>query len=82
MYNHIYSPLYPVSFPVGFSGVTRDEREHLEQEVLQYREQVSALQDRLDSVTKVRELNNKLLNRCSTHQPLIFSVLSCIWHVS
>ncbi|KAF0039115.1 hypothetical protein F2P81_009599 [Scophthalmus maximus] len=36
----------------GFSGVTRDEREHLEQEVLQYREQVSALQDRLDSVTK------------------------------
>lgn len=42
-------------FCVAFS-VTRDRREHLEQEVLQYKEQVSALQDRLDSVTKVRDL--------------------------
>lgn len=33
----------------------RDKRAHLEQEVLQYREQVSALQDELDSVTKVRD---------------------------
>lgn len=37
-----------------------DKQEHLEQEVLQYRYQVSALQERLDSVTKVRdgELND------------------------
>ncbi|XP_040887190.1 protein fantom isoform X3 [Toxotes jaculatrix] len=35
-----------------FSVMMRDKREHLEREVLQYREQVSALQDRLDSVTK------------------------------
>lgn len=35
--------------------MTKDKREHLEREVLQYREQVSALQDRLDSVTKVRD---------------------------
>lgn len=62
----------PVWFNADFS-VMRDKQEHLEQEVLQYREQVSALQDRLDSVTKVRdeELNNMLLNSCSTHQSLI-----------
>ncbi|XP_054457821.1 protein fantom [Anoplopoma fimbria] len=34
------------------SVMTIDKREHLEQEVLQYRKQISALQDRLDSVTK------------------------------
>uniref|UniRef100_A0A8C9ZYW5 Uncharacterized protein n=1 Tax=Sander lucioperca TaxID=283035 RepID=A0A8C9ZYW5_SANLU len=45
-------------FCVAFS-VTRDRREHLEQEVLQYKEQVSALQDRLDSVTK-QESRTKL----------------------
>ncbi|XP_023277539.1 protein fantom-like [Seriola lalandi dorsalis] len=44
----------------------RDKREHLEREVLQYREQVSALQDRLDSVTKefdmsVEELSETLV---------------------
>ncbi|XP_070786062.1 protein fantom [Enoplosus armatus] len=49
-----------------FSMMTRDKREHLEQEVLQYREQVSALQDRLDSVTgefdmSVEELSETLL---------------------
>lgn len=31
----------------------RDKQEQLEQEVLRYKEQVSALQDRLDSVSKV-----------------------------
>ncbi|XP_078132763.1 X-linked retinitis pigmentosa GTPase regulator-interacting protein 1 [Sander vitreus] len=36
----------------AFSVTTRDRREHLEQEVVQYKEQVSALQERLDSVTK------------------------------
>ncbi|XP_042367761.1 protein fantom [Plectropomus leopardus] len=35
-----------------FSVTASDKQEHLEQEVLRYREQVSALQDRLDSVTK------------------------------
>nr|XP_033507909.1 protein fantom isoform X3 [Epinephelus lanceolatus] len=49
-----------------FSGMTKDSREHLEQEVLRYREQVSALQDRLDSVTKefdmsVEELSETLI---------------------
>ncbi|XP_067436448.1 protein fantom [Thunnus thynnus] len=49
-----------------FSGTMRDKRENLEREVLQYREQVSALQDRLDSVTKefdmsVEELSEILL---------------------
>lgn len=49
--------------------IMRDKQEHLEQEVLQYKEQVSALQDKLDSVTKVRdeELNTMLLNSCITH---------------
>ncbi|XP_032400070.1 protein fantom isoform X3 [Etheostoma spectabile] len=36
----------------AFSATTRDGREHLEQEVVHYKEQVSALQDKLDSVTK------------------------------
>lgn len=56
----------------------RDKREHLEQEVLQYREQVSALQDRLDSVTKVRDenLNNFTLNSCFTQHYLV-----CFWHI-
>ncbi|XP_026209179.1 protein fantom [Anabas testudineus] len=49
-----------------FSVMMRDKREHLEQELLQYRQQVSALQDRLDSVTKefdmsVEELSETLL---------------------
>ncbi|KAM9335197.1 protein fantom [Symphorus nematophorus] len=49
-----------------FSVMTRDKREHLEREVLQYREQISALQDRLDSVTKefdmsVEELSETLV---------------------
>ncbi|KAI3376547.1 hypothetical protein L3Q82_017002 [Scortum barcoo] len=49
-----------------FSGMTRDKRDHLEREVLQYKEQVSALQDRLDSVTKefdmsIDELSDTLL---------------------
>lgn len=63
----------PVWFNADFPVMRRDKQEHLEQEVRQYREQVSALQDRLDSVTKVRdeELNNMLLNSCSTHQSLI-----------
>ncbi|XP_044040637.1 protein fantom isoform X3 [Siniperca chuatsi] len=40
-----------------FSVMTRDKREHLEREVVQYREQVSALQDRLDSVTTVFDMS-------------------------
>lgn len=63
----------PVWFNADIPVMRRDKQEHLEQEVRQYREQVSALQDRLDSVTKVRDeqLNNMLLNSCSTHQSLI-----------
>ncbi|XP_051800041.1 protein fantom [Acanthochromis polyacanthus] len=43
-----------------------DKQEHLEREILRYREQVSALQDRLDSVTKefdmsVEDLSETLL---------------------
>ncbi|KAK2862762.1 hypothetical protein Q5P01_002295 [Channa striata] len=50
----------------GFSGMMREKQEHLEQEALQYREKVSALQERLDSVTKefdmsVEELSETLL---------------------
>lgn len=41
-------------FNVGLS-VMRDKQKHLEQEVLQYREQLSAQQDKLDLVTKVRD---------------------------
>ncbi|XP_073331535.1 protein fantom [Pagrus major] len=49
-----------------FSGMTREKQEHLEREVLQYKEQVSALQDRLDSVSKefdmsVEDLSETLL---------------------
>lgn len=57
----------PILCNLEFSMKTRDK--HLEQEVFRYKEQVSALQDRLDSVTKVssEELNNKLLNSCFTH---------------
>lgn len=33
----------------------RDKQVHLEREVLQYREQVSALQEKLNSVTKVKK---------------------------
>ncbi|XP_075942997.1 protein fantom [Anarhichas minor] len=48
------------------SVITIDKQEHLEQEVLQYRKQISALQDRLDSVTKefdmsVEELSETLI---------------------
>lgn len=54
-----------------------DKREHLEQELLQYKKQVSALQDRLDSVTKVcdedEELNHILLN-CDCY---LFVIVSC-----
>ncbi|KAK1889697.1 X-linked retinitis pigmentosa GTPase regulator-interacting protein 1 [Dissostichus eleginoides] len=39
-----------------FSG-TSDKDEHLEQEVLQYREQISVLQDKLDSVSKVFDMS-------------------------
>ncbi|XP_067380498.1 protein fantom [Channa argus] len=50
----------------GFSVMMREKQEHLEQEALQYREKVSALQERLDSVTKefdmsVEELSETLL---------------------
>lgn len=63
----------PVWFDAEVSSMMRDKQVHLEQEVLQYREQVSSLQDRLDSVTKVRgeELKNTVLNSCFTHQSLI-----------
>ncbi|XP_036969270.1 protein fantom isoform X2 [Acanthopagrus latus] len=49
-----------------FSGMSREQQEHLEREVLQYKEQVSYLQDRLDSVTKefdmsVEDLSDTLL---------------------
>ncbi|XP_039997237.1 protein fantom [Xiphias gladius] len=49
-----------------FSVMMRDKRDDLEREVLKYREQVPALQDRLDSVTKefdmsVEELSETLL---------------------
>ncbi|KAM9836568.1 protein fantom [Aulostomus maculatus] len=48
------------------SMTTRDQQEHLQQEVLQYREQVSVLQGKLDSVSKafdmsVEELSETLL---------------------
>lgn len=44
----------PVWCNVDFA-VMRDKQKHLEQEVLQYREQLSAQQDKLDFVTKVRD---------------------------
>ncbi|XP_061566415.1 protein fantom [Cololabis saira] len=49
-----------------FSGLMIDKREHLEREVLQYKAQISTLQDRLDSVTKefdmsVEDLSDTLL---------------------
>ncbi|XP_028330406.1 protein fantom isoform X3 [Gouania willdenowi] len=49
-----------------FNGWVTDKEQQLEQEVLQYREQVSVLQDRLDSVTKefdmsVEDLSETLL---------------------
>ncbi|XP_056299033.1 protein fantom isoform X3 [Pseudoliparis swirei] len=48
------------------SGTTLDEREHLELQAFLYRKQISALQDRLDSVTKefdmsVEELSETLI---------------------
>lgn len=61
----------------------RDKREHLEQEVLQYRQQVSALQDRLDSVTKVTQenLNNLLLNCCFTQQYFVCYFACTLTHL-
>nr|XP_046237605.1 protein fantom [Scatophagus argus] len=49
-----------------FSLMTRDKQEHLERDVLKYKEQVSSLQERLDAVTKefdmsVEELSETLL---------------------
>lgn len=44
-----------VLFDAEVSSMMRDKQVHLEREVLQYREQVSALKERLDSVTKVKE---------------------------
>lgn len=62
-----------VWFHLEFSTNTTDKQESLEREILQYKEQISALQDRLDSVTKVRdgEFNIILLDNCLTHQSLI-----------
>lgn len=61
--------------------MTDNKRENLEREILQYKEQVSALQDRLDSVTKVRneELNNIPLNSYFTHQSL--TCFLCLAHI-
>lgn len=42
----------------------RDKQEQLEQEVLRYKEQVSALQDRLDSVSKVRSFQQLIYTFC------------------
>uniref|UniRef100_A0A3Q3JPN0 Uncharacterized protein n=1 Tax=Monopterus albus TaxID=43700 RepID=A0A3Q3JPN0_MONAL len=41
----------------NYDTLLEEKREHLEQEVLQYREQASALQNRLDSVTKVFDMS-------------------------
>lgn len=62
---------HPVLSHTELSVTMRDQREHLEQEVLRYREQVSALQGRLDSVTQVR-----------TKEPFPTSDLCSIWHIS
>lgn len=60
--------------------MSREQQERLEREVLQYKEQVSYLQDRLDSVTKVgdEKLNNyiHLFETSSTYK--IFSSLSSL----
>ena len=40
----------------------KDKQEHLEKEVVRYKEQVSALQERLDSVSKVR--NDPIITGC------------------
>lgn len=42
----------------------RDKQEQLEQEVLRYKEQVSDLQDRLDSVSKVRSFQQLIYTFC------------------
>ncbi|XP_074480130.1 protein fantom isoform X1 [Sebastes fasciatus] len=41
---------------------TTDKREHQERELLQYKEQISVLQDRLDSVTKEFDLSDEELS--------------------
>lgn len=53
----------------------RNRLENLEQEVLQYKEQVSSLQDKLDSISKVRneEPNNRHLTVLSHMSPLCFT---------
>lgn len=55
----------------------RDKRDHLEQEVLQYRQQNTALQERLDSVTEVtdKNLNNSFPK--ASHDSF-----SGFWHIS
>ena len=55
----------------------RDKRENLEQEVLQYKEQVSALQERLDSVTKVRDEELKNIPLYCFKQETILSYHIC-----
>lgn len=53
--------------------MTRNRQEQLEMEVLQYKEQVSSLQDRLDSVTKVgREEQRNITFISSAVNPYLF----------
>lgn len=53
--------------------MTRNQQEQLEMEVLQYKEQVSSLQDRLDSVTKVgREEQRNITSSSSAVNPYLF----------
>lgn len=54
--------------------MTRKQQEQLEMEVLQYKEQVSSLQDRLDSVTKVgrEEQRNRTSSSSAVNPDLFF----------
>lgn len=53
--------------------MTRSRQEQLEMEVLRYKEQVSSLQDRLDSVTKVgREEQRQITFSSSAVNPYLF----------
>lgn len=72
---------YFLCFYVEFSVMTRDRRDHLEQEVLQYRQQVSALQERLDSVTKVtdKSLSNVFLNSLCVSSDTDLYILSTLF---
>lgn len=56
--------------------MARNKQEHLEMELLQYKKQVSSLQDRLDSVTKVwREEQGEIaLGACEVHHCLSLSL--------